>query len=78
MNSNWEKHAYTTADRAIIIWEIMWRTKFGPEPHQIGLLKLLNDEVFLTAYPLHDGYVEPWKNQLPTHRQVCNNSYRFA
>ncbi|XP_048506928.1 anoctamin-3-like isoform X2 [Athalia rosae] len=68
--SKWEKHAYTTADRALIIWEIMWRTKFGPEPHQIGLLKLLNDHVFLTAYPLHDGYVEHWKNELPTHRQI--------
>ncbi|XP_074029186.1 anoctamin-4 isoform X2 [Leptinotarsa decemlineata] len=48
----------TSAERIMIVYKMLCRTKFGNRRDQYGIPKLLKEKVFLSAYPLHDGPYE--------------------
>ncbi|XP_069698819.1 anoctamin-4-like [Periplaneta americana] len=50
---------FTNLDRIRIVWDILSRTKFGPGSREFGIQRLLNANIYVAAYPLHEGtYIE--------------------
>ncbi len=51
---------FTEAQRSLIVWQILLRTKYGSHnPNKIGIVRLLSNKTYKAAYPLHDGR---WKD----------------
>ncbi|XP_064490152.1 anoctamin-5-like isoform X1 [Ornithodoros turicata] len=46
---------FSQAQRSRITWEVLMRASFDAQDRQKGIYRLLNDGVYLAAYPLHDG-----------------------
>ncbi|KAK2162685.1 hypothetical protein LSH36_93g01035 [Paralvinella palmiformis] len=57
-----EETFFTNAERSLIVKEILDRTKFTPEDSSIarfGIRRLLQDSLYSSAYPLHEGPFKP-------------------
>ena len=49
---------FTSAQRSLIVWQILIRTKYGDdESDKVGIKRLLSKGVYKAAYPLHDGII---------------------
>ncbi|ELU07316.1 hypothetical protein CAPTEDRAFT_153860 [Capitella teleta] len=49
---------FTNAERSLIVKEVLDRTQFSPEGAaeiRFGVFKLLNEGVYMSAFPLHEG-----------------------
>ena len=47
---------FTSAQRSLIVWQILIRTKYGDDNlDKVGIKRLLSKGVYSAAYPLHDG-----------------------
>ncbi|XP_049274206.1 anoctamin-4 [Rhipicephalus sanguineus] len=46
---------FSQAIRSRIAWEVLMRTTYDESDRQKGVYRLLNEQVYLAAYPLHDG-----------------------
>ncbi|XP_037032608.1 anoctamin-4 isoform X2 [Bradysia coprophila] len=46
--------SYTSAQRSLIVWQILLRTKFD-DTERSGIRRLLNDNAFTACFPLHEG-----------------------
>lgn len=46
---------FSQAVRSRIAWEVLMRTTYDDTDRQKGIYRLLNEGVYLAAYPLHDG-----------------------
>ncbi|XP_077492136.1 anoctamin-4-like [Amblyomma americanum] len=46
---------FSQAIRSRIAWEVLMRTTYDDNDRQKGIYRLLNEQVYLAAYPLHDG-----------------------
>lgn len=46
---------FSYAQRSLITWEVLTRASFDEHDREKGIYRLLSDEVYLAAYPLHDG-----------------------
>ncbi|XP_075727736.1 anoctamin-4-like isoform X2 [Rhipicephalus microplus] len=46
---------FSQAIRSRIAWEVLMRTTYDENDRQKGVYRLLNEQVYLAAYPLHDG-----------------------
>ncbi|KAL3250745.1 hypothetical protein MRX96_055393 [Rhipicephalus microplus] len=51
-NKDW---FFSQAIRSRIAWEVLMRTTYDENDRQKGVYRLLNEQVYLAAYPLHDG-----------------------
>lgn len=61
---------FTNNQRSRVIWEILNATVYGKKKKaEIGIARLLEEEIFIGAYPLHDGPYEIPKNSL-THTRL--------
>nr|CAD7458927.1 unnamed protein product [Timema tahoe] len=50
---------FTSAQRSQIVWQIMMRAKYD-DSDKVGIRRLLNNQTFLAAFPLHEGrYDQP-------------------
>ncbi|CAG2172170.1 unnamed protein product [Oppiella nova] len=50
---------FSTAQRAQVVEFILKRKSFSPnlnDANEFGISKLLNDNIYIAAYPLHEGY----------------------
>ncbi|XP_063218601.1 anoctamin-4 [Bacillus rossius redtenbacheri] len=45
---------FTSAQRSQIVWQIMMRAKYD-DGEKVGIRRLLNNQTYLAAYPLHEG-----------------------
>ncbi|XP_049855202.1 anoctamin-4-like [Schistocerca gregaria] len=45
---------YTSAQRSLVVWQVMMRTKYD-ESEKCGIRRLLNNKTYLAAFPLHEG-----------------------
>ena len=46
---------FTTTQRSRIVWEILTTAAYGKRKHaEIGVERLLEEEVYVAAFPLHD------------------------
>ncbi|VEN38479.1 unnamed protein product, partial [Callosobruchus maculatus] len=45
----------TSAEKILIMVALMNRTKFGQRPSEYGIYKLRQENIFIDAFPLHDG-----------------------
>lgn len=57
-----EESFFTNAERSLIVKEILDRTKFTPEEASVsrfGIRRLLQDNIYQSAYPLHEGPYQP-------------------
>lgn len=50
-------------ERSMIVYNILKRTDFGIRDFESGIDRLLRQEVFLSAFPLHDGQSK-WNDDL--------------
>ncbi|XP_064213995.1 anoctamin-5 isoform X3 [Tribolium castaneum] len=48
----------TNAEKGLIIYKVLARNAYGEEKQECGIRKLINMNVFESAFPIHDG---PWK-----------------
>lgn len=48
------KDFFSPADKCMIINFILERAQFSEDALDVGMAKLLNDNVYKAAYPLHD------------------------
>ena len=47
---------FTDAQRSLIVWQILRRTKYGSNmSDRVGIVRLLSNNAYKAAYPLHDG-----------------------
>uniref|UniRef100_A0A1S4LHD0 Anoctamin n=2 Tax=Ixodes scapularis TaxID=6945 RepID=A0A1S4LHD0_IXOSC len=46
---------FTPAMRSRIVWEVLTQTAYDEQGREKGINKLLNRDIYLAAYPLHDG-----------------------
>ncbi|XP_059479818.1 anoctamin-4-like [Neocloeon triangulifer] len=47
---------YTSAQRSQVAWQIMMRCRYDDhDKEKVGIRRLLNNQTFLAAYPLHEG-----------------------
>ncbi|XP_075529996.1 anoctamin-6-like [Dermacentor variabilis] len=70
---------FSQAIRSRIAWEVLMRTAYEDKESQRGIHKLLNDDVYLQAYPLHDGPIgtgtfDPLK-EVPTERRLLYSEW---
>ncbi|KAH7934041.1 hypothetical protein HPB49_020775 [Dermacentor silvarum] len=70
---------FTQAIRSRIAWEVLMRAAYEDTESQRGIHKLLNDQVYLEAYPLHDGPIgsgsfDPLK-EVPTERRLLYSEW---
>ncbi|XP_065300565.1 anoctamin-5-like [Dermacentor albipictus] len=70
---------FSQAIRSRIAWEVLMRTAYEDKESQRGIHKLLNDDVYLEAYPLHDGPIgrgsfDPLKEE-PTERRLLYSEW---
>lgn len=50
-------------ERSMIVYNILKRTDFGIRDFESGIDRLLRQDVFLSAFPLHDG-TSNWTDNL--------------
>ena len=54
----------TSIQRSLIVWAILNRTRYEDKsPEKVGIQRLVNKNVYKSAYPLHDGdydYHDRW------------------
>ena len=60
---------FTAAERGRLVCYILERTKFGDEPTDIGIEHLVYKNVFLDAYPLHDGPARKHRQDTPVNNR---------
>ncbi|KAJ8918004.1 hypothetical protein NQ315_011457 [Exocentrus adspersus] len=60
----------TSAERIMVLYKILCRTKFGVDRSAYGIDKLLKEKVFADAFPLHEGPREWSENGPLTDRQL--------
>lgn len=74
LGSHDKDNFFKPTQRHQVLYEILSRTAYGSvRKGQVGIDRLLNDNVFTAAFPLHQGSLEPPSGGLaegPTMRQV--------
>ncbi|XP_077492339.1 anoctamin-4-like [Amblyomma americanum] len=50
-----KESVFSQAIRSRITWEVLMRTAFDESGKQTGIYRLLDEETYMEAYPLHDG-----------------------
>nr|XP_028586804.1 anoctamin-7 [Podarcis muralis]XP_028586805.1 anoctamin-7 [Podarcis muralis] len=68
---------FNTTQRHRILYEILATTSYGnPKAGQVGIERLLNEEVFTAAFPLHDGPYKIPQKEIP-HIQLNQRQILF-
>ncbi|CAN8022420.1 unnamed protein product [Ixodes persulcatus] len=78
-----EKDGFSQATRSRIAWEVLMRTVSDEHDRQKGIYRLLNQNVYLAAYPLHDvsefpriyaTYFESWATWVRNYLQFLSKN----
>ncbi|CAN7995446.1 unnamed protein product, partial [Ixodes hexagonus] len=64
-----EKDSFSQATRSRIAWEVLMRTVSDEHDRQKGIYRLLNQSVYLAAYPLHDLLYSEWARPAAWYKQ---------
>ncbi|CAN7993359.1 unnamed protein product [Ixodes pacificus] len=64
-----EKDGFSQATRSRIAWEVLMRTVSDEHDRQKGIYRLLNQNVYLAAYPLHDLLYSEWARPAAWYKQ---------
>ena len=55
LGSDDKQNYFTSNQRSRVVWEILSTTTYGKKKKaEIGIERLIEDDVFIGAYPLHD------------------------
>nr|CAD7426312.1 unnamed protein product [Timema monikensis] len=70
-----QENLFTNAERSALVFEILYRAKFGNHKRDVGILRLLSSGVYSAAYPIHNGnyHKDPPEGEIPLRRQLYTN-----
>ncbi|XP_077965632.1 anoctamin-7-like [Styela clava] len=78
LGSDDPKNYFKETDRQRIAWEILEVTAYGKKKKaEVGIERLLAEEVFDAAFPLHDGPFRLPRNQEKDPSQMCKRQVLF-
>ncbi|KAL1471539.1 hypothetical protein MTO96_023593 [Rhipicephalus appendiculatus] len=70
---------FSQAIRSRIAWEVLMRTTYDENDRQKGVYRLLSEQVYLAAYPLHDGPCGSGRfdplTEIPTERRLLYSEW---
>nr|CAD7578215.1 unnamed protein product [Timema californicum] len=67
-----QEDLFTNAERSALVFEILYRAKFGNHKREVGIFRLLNSKIYSAAYPIHNGnyHQDPPEGEIPLRRQL--------
>nr|CAD7203407.1 unnamed protein product [Timema douglasi] len=70
-----QEDLFTNAERSALVFEILYRAKFGNHKREVGIFRLLNSNIYSAAYPIHNGnyHQDPPEGEIPLRRQLYSD-----
>nr|CAD7442766.1 unnamed protein product [Timema bartmani] len=67
-----QEDLFTNAERSALVFEILYRARFGDHKREVGIFRLLSSGIYSAAYPIHNGnyHRDPSEGEIPLRRQL--------
>nr|CAD7605732.1 unnamed protein product [Timema genevievae] len=67
-----QENLFTNAERSALVFEILYRARFGDHKREVGIFRLLSSGIYSAAYPIHNGnyHRDPSEGEIPLRRQL--------